>query len=293
MPEDHLIAVPRDRWVLVHCHIFKNAGSTIESILRRCFGREFATLHGPGRDSTIKGAELAAFLSANPQIAAVSSHHTAYPLPAIAGTILFDVCFFRNPLLRLWSMYRYFRVAPASGDLASCAQCRMAPEFFDFLMSEYPQLVNDAQVNYLANGGVYTRPPTAQDLRVAIERVRQISIPGIVELFDESAVTAEYFLRPTFPALRFDYVTENVSTNANDGPAEEVFRREIGVARYAQLERMNRLDTQMLAFAREEMLRRFEMVPDRGQRLASLRERCKALESRGVATRCVGLAAGT
>jgi hypothetical protein len=279
VPENHVIAVPRDRWVLVHGHIFKNAGSTIESILRRSFGPRFATLHGPAHDSTIRGSELAGFLLANPEIAAVSSHHTAYPLPVIAGTILFDLCFFRNPLLRLWSMYRYFRVTQASGDLASRARSHSAPEFFDLLMAEYPHLVNDAQVTYLANGGVYTRPPTAQDLRVAMERARRISVLGVVELFDESAVTAEYFLRPTFPALRFEYVTENVSTFANDGPAEEVLRREVGGARYAQLERMNRLDAQMLAFAREELLRRFEMVPDRGQRLTSLRERCKALES--------------
>jgi hypothetical protein len=279
MAEDHVIPVPRDRWVLVHCHIFKNAGSTIASILRRSFGQRFATLHGPAEDSTIKGSEFAAFLSANRGIAAVSSHHTVYPLPVIADTILFDLCFFRNPLLRLWSMYRYFRGTPAFGDLPRYARSHSAPEFVDFLMAEYPHLVNDAQVNYLANGGVYARPPTAQDLRVAIERARQISVLGVVEMFDESAVTAEYFLQPTFPALRFEYVTENVSAFANDGPAEEVFRREVGGARYAQLERMNRLDAQMLAFVREEMLRRFEMVPDRGRRLASLRERCRALES--------------
>jgi len=282
MAENHVITVPQDRWILVHCHIFKNAGSTIASILRRSFGRRFATLHGPTHDSTIKGRDLAAFLLANPELAAVSSHHTAYPLPAVSGSILFDLCFFRNPLLRLWSMYRYFRGASASGDLARHARSRSAPEFFDFIMSECPQLVNDAQVNYLANAGVYTRPPTAQDLRIAMERVRQISVLGVLELFDESAVAAEYFLHPTFPALRFEYVPQNVSAIANDGPAEEVFRREIGGARYAQLERMNRLDAQMLAFAREEMLRRFEMVPERGERLASLRKRCRELESQAV-----------
>jgi len=279
MREDYVIAVPRDRWVLVHGHIFKNAGSTVLSILRRSFGPRFATLHGPSHDSTIRGSELAAFLSANPEIAAISSHHTTYPLPVIPGTILFDLCFFRNPLLRLWSMYRYFCSTQASGDLASCARSRSASEFFDFLVAEHPHVVNDEQVNYMANGGAYTRPPTAQDLRVAMERVRQISVLGVVEMFDESAVTAEYFLRPTFPALRFEYIAQNVSASPGGGSPEEGFRREIGAARYAQLERMNRLDAQLLAFTREELLRRFEMVPDRGQRLASLRERCGALES--------------
>jgi hypothetical protein len=272
-----------ERWVLLHCHIFKNAGSTIEYVFRRCFGERFATLHGPVEDSTVTGPALASFLDANPEIAAVSSHHLRYPLPVFAETILFDVCFFRNPLRRLWSLYTYFRTTDAADDLARRARMVEAPAFFDLLLREHPHLINDVQVNVLANGGAYTRPPTAQDLRVAVDRVRQISVLGVVELFDESAVTAEYFLRPTFPALHFEYVPRNVSTTRNGAAAapEDRFRAAIGEARYAQLERMNQLDLQLVAFAREELLRRFEMVPDRGSRLALLRRRCRVLQSAG------------
>jgi hypothetical protein len=281
MREYRVVPASANRWVLLHYHIFKNAGSTIEYVLQRSFGERFATLHGPAEDSVVTGPGLASFLDATPEIAAVSSHHVRYPLPVIAHTILFDLCFFRNPLRRLWSMYHYFRTADAVGDLARCAKTAQAPVFFDLLLGEYPHLINDVQVNVLANGGAYRRPPTAQDLRVALERVRQISVLGVVELFDESAVTAEYFLRPTFPALRFEYVPQNVSTarNGADGAPEDRCRDEIGAARYAQLERMNQLDTQLLSFAREELLRRFEMVPERGERLASLRRRCEVLQS--------------
>jgi hypothetical protein len=278
MGENHVVAAPTNRWVLLHYHIFKNAGSTIEYVFRRCFGERFATLHGPSEDSVVTAPALASFLEANPAIAAISSHHVQYPLPAIGNTIFFDVCFFRNSLRRLWSMYRYFRVASSAHDLARCAQTASCAAFFDLLLGEYPQLINDAQVNVMANGGVYTRPPTAQDLRVAMKRVRQIAVLGVVELFDESAVAAEYFLRPTFPALRFEYVPQNVTT-APRGVPEDEFRGEIGESRYTQLERMNRLDAELLAFAREELLRRFEMVPERGERMASLRRRCEVLQS--------------
>ncbi|MGA3027245.1 MAG: hypothetical protein ABSF98_21005 [Bryobacteraceae bacterium] len=283
MGENHIVPAPSNRWILLHHHIFKNAGSTVEYVLRRCFGERFATLHGPAEDSVVTGSALASFLDANPEIAAVSSHHVRYPLPVIDGIILFDLCFFRNPLRRLWSMYRYFRTIEAAEDLPRCARTAPAPAFFDLLLADYPHLINDAQVNVLANGGVYTRPPTAQDLRVALERVRRISVLGVVELFDESAVAAEYFLRPTFPALRFEYVPQNVSTAWN-GPAPaspDQLRNEIGGARYEQLERLNRLDLQLVAFAKEELLRRFEMVPGRGGRMASLRRRCEALQSAG------------
>jgi hypothetical protein len=280
MGENHIVPAEPERWVLLHHHIFKNAGSTIEYVLRRSFEEQFATLHGPAHDSVIGGPALAAFLDANPEIAAVSSHHVRYPVAVIPGTILFDVCFFRNPLRRLWSMYRYFRFTDAAGRLARCARTAQAPAFFDLLLGEYPHLVNDAQVNALANSGVYTRPPTRRDLHVAFERVRQICVLGVVELFDESAVTAEYFLRPTFPALRFEYVTQNATGTLHEDWEDE-FRSEIGEARYAHFERMNRLDMQLFAFAKEELLRRYEMVPERSARMDSLRRRCEELQAAG------------
>jgi hypothetical protein len=281
MGENHIVPVPSNRWVLLHNHIFKNAGSTVDYVLRRSFGERFATLHGPADDSAIAGPALASFLDANPAIDAVSSHHVRYPMPSIARAILFDLCFFRNPLRRVWSMYRYFRLTDAPHNLARCAATAPAAVFFDLLLGEYPHLINDVQVNVMANAGVYTRPPTAQDLRVALERVRQISVLGVVELFDESAVAAEYFLRPTFPALRFEYVPQNVTTVWNSAaPApEDELREAIGETRYAQLERLNRLDMQLVAFAKEELLRRFDMVPERGERMASLRRRCEVLQS--------------
>ncbi|MGA2186266.1 MAG: hypothetical protein ABSH47_24900 [Bryobacteraceae bacterium] len=42
---------------------------------------------------------------------------------------------------------------------------------------------------------------------------------------------------------------------------------------------MNQLDLQLVAFAKEELLRRFELMPERGSRTASLRRRCEALQS--------------
>jgi len=278
MGENHVVPAAGERWVLLHNHIFKNAGSTVDYVLRRSFNGHFASLHGSTPDSVIAASVLSAFLDANPEISAVSSHHVRYPLSVIPGIVLFDLCFFRHPLRRLWSMYRYFREIDAPDELAQCARTADATAFFDLLVGNYPHLVNDAQVNALANSGVYTRPPTGQDLRVAIERVRQISVLGVVELFDESAVTAEYFLTPTFPALHFEYVPQNVTT-AFHGAAEDEFRGEIGEARYAHLERMNRFDTQLVAFATGELLRRFEMVPERDERMASLRWRCEQLQA--------------
>ena len=99
------------RFVLLHYHIFKNAGSTIEYGMRRCFGKRFATLHGPDPNSILRGEDVAAFLTSHQEIAAISSHHVKYPKPVAPGAIVFDVCVLRDPLERLRSVYQHFRRA--------------------------------------------------------------------------------------------------------------------------------------------------------------------------------------
>lgn len=76
------------RYVIVHYHIFKNGGSTIESILEREFGSGFVSLHGPEAGSTLVDSDLAEFLLVEPGVMAISSHHLRYPKPSIPRSVL-------------------------------------------------------------------------------------------------------------------------------------------------------------------------------------------------------------
>src|SRR5579864_3218026 len=101
MRPDVIVAVPSRRFVVVHYHIFKNGGSTIEAVLKREFIQQFATLHGAGDDATLDARHLAAFLRKYPKITALSSHHLRYPKPEVRNITIFDCCFVRHPLERL------------------------------------------------------------------------------------------------------------------------------------------------------------------------------------------------
>jgi hypothetical protein len=71
MSHEFLITRPDLRFVLVHYHLFKNGGTTLESILEREFPERFATLHGCHRDSVLDGKHLAVFLRQHPEISAI------------------------------------------------------------------------------------------------------------------------------------------------------------------------------------------------------------------------------
>jgi hypothetical protein len=144
-----------------------------------------------------------------------------------------------------------------------------------FRSRQAPHLLNDVQVNVLANGGARTRPSDSADLAAALNVAREMSVIGVVELFDESLVAAEYFLRPAFPGIRLEYVGQNVSPRAGFQ-----FREEVGHAIYQQLQEMNRLDGELVSWASGEVRRRFGLIPEVPARLVAFRGRCAALDQR-------------
>lgn len=274
------------RYVVVHYHIFKNGGTTVETILEREFGEGFATLHGPDADATLTGSDLTEFLQGCPNVSAVSSHHLRYPKPGIPHVVLFDWCFLRHPLARLHSYYTYLSRREALRESAR--------EFLEHLMDAAPHQVSDVQVNLLANGGAFTRPAGERDLDKATEILRQMAIPGLVSMFDESLVAAEYFLRPAFPTIRLEYVPQNV-TNGTNGTGTLLSDRLDhlialwGVDLYEKLVRLNQMDLELFRRVGAEITQRLDLVPRAQERLAEFRSRCaqlaeEQLGSAGVST---------
>ena len=279
MPHDFVIARGEPRFVLVHYHLFKNGGTTLESIFEREFRDRFATLHGPGRDSVLGAADLLRFLRQHPELSAVSSHHLRYPLPASAHTIVFDCCFLRHPLARIHSFYMHFRRMNSDDALSRMANEQTSRTFVKWLVDNLPNMVSDVQVQQLANAGVFRRPADRDDLGRAIQVMKRMSMPGLVEMFDESLVVAEYFLGPVFSALKLEYVAHNVSgVGAQDLSSQDERLAEIwGADLLDELVRLNRLDLELHQAAAEEIKRRFALVPNAARRVAEFRTRCSIL----------------
>jgi hypothetical protein len=112
----------------------------------------------------------------------------------------------------------------------------------------------------------------------AIEAMRKMAIPGVVDLFDASLVAAEYFLRPAFPQINLHYTRQNVTA----GPVETTHRekryRELwGSAVYDDLFALNQFDLQLHAATLDEVCARMAVVPQAQERLDDFRSRCAEL----------------
>jgi hypothetical protein len=164
-----------------------------------------------------------------------------------------------------------------------------ARDFISRLLDESPNRASNVQVTELACASAFTRPANEDDLDRASSIVRQMAIPGVVELFDESLVAAEYYLKPAFPRLRLDYVAKNVSPAAagRDADLAAVW----GSAVYDRVARLNQLDLELVRRARDEIACRLGLIPSCSRLLAEFRDRCRARAAASAG--CQGALLGT
>jgi hypothetical protein len=253
------------RNVVVHYHIFKNAGSTFANALRRNFGRLYAEFEGTRSNAHLSGVDLINFLQAYPNILAVSSHHLRLPRPATTGSLLVhDVIFVRNPIDRIRSIYDFSRQAVPNGDpMTSVAKELDIRSFVRFLIDKHPNLVSNPQVNLIANGGA--RIPTPADLHRAIDRVRKACVIGVTEHFNMCAATAEHYLRDLFPGLDLSHAPENVTQGFRKSlPLRiEDFESCCAPHLFQEVLERNELDLALVEFATAEALARFNKLSER------------------------------
>lgn len=256
------------RFVLLHYHFFKNAGTTIEEILANSFFENYARLDTDDFDGDVSTDALVAFLNRHPGMKAVSSHQFRYPVPQVPGYIFLDLCFLRDPIDRIRSMYDYFREKPVPGEPASDLACEQSiGGYIAALVEHHTYRVSNVQVNLLANG-IVNDPPVEADLIRATQVMLRTSFLGVVDRFHESLVAGQYFLRPVFPNLAVAQQPANVSGASR----MEIFRKACDADVYSELVRLNALDVELVSRARAEVHRRFAMVPDGSARLRELQE---------------------
>ena len=249
------------RFVVLHYHIFKNAGSTVEEILDRSFGDGFSRFDPGNREELVSHQDLFAALERNPRLKAISSHQIRYPVPAAPGFLFFDICILRDPVDRIRSMYDYFRERPAAGDpMSDLAQTTTLGDFIAGLVDRFQLYIKNVQVNLIACAGD-SDEPEEKDLKLALRRMSNTSFLGVVDRFDESLRMGQEWLSPAFPELDCAQTPVNVTGGLGGTLAARINRVkdacDPGV--YAELLRLNALDCELVERAREEIGRRLRM----------------------------------
>jgi hypothetical protein len=259
--------------VLLHAHMFKNAGTSFDWSLRRSFGDTFIEHHDD--DAMRKGAGyLEAFLLDRPNIKALSSHWITFPLPTPPALNCHLAMFFRDPIERMRSVYNFERrQLPAATPGSKKAKELSFLDYMRWQLQPMPgPVVKNFHTRYCS--GNYLGEDLDELYELALATVESTPLLGLVHRYDESIVLFEYLLRETFPGLDLAYLRQN-SSNETDSTLKQ--RRQSVLSELAPLQadiiRANEYDLRLY----ELVVNRFEFalsqVPDVPARLRELARR--------------------
>lgn len=97
------------RSVIVHYHIYKNAGTSFDHVLSHNFGDKQELFDGPYPFFTIDQDQLDRIIMRRRDAIAFSSHQILLPPPSSIDYRPISAIFLRNPFLRIASIYRFKR----------------------------------------------------------------------------------------------------------------------------------------------------------------------------------------
>jgi len=95
-----------DRKIIVHYHLFKNAGTSVDQLLKMNFGEQWLAYDGDGANTIIPTEQLQQLVIDNPDKQAFSSHQIVPPLPVLDMQV-FPIVFVRDPIDRMRSAYLF------------------------------------------------------------------------------------------------------------------------------------------------------------------------------------------
>jgi hypothetical protein len=243
------------RKIIIHYHLFKNAGTSVDVLLERNFGSRWGEYEGSGKK--LLPDELGAYLTANPQLEALSSHNALLPLPQLPDTQIFPILFLRHPIDRIRSVYEFERTQDAKTEGARMAKRRTFSGYIEWRRARwFDYSTRNFQTWRLAQGTPVPFGFNKQNiLSRALDTMEQLPVIGLVEEFALSIKLFERMLREYFPDLAFEAVRANVTQPADSNLTERLarIRAELGPDQYARLVQENEMDTKIHAIAHERL----------------------------------------
>ncbi|MDO8862509.1 hypothetical protein Q6D67_12430 [Haliea sp. E1-2-M8] len=274
------------RNIILHGHIFKNAGTSLDWSLTRSFGDAFLDHRDDQAMRRHGGCHLAEVLAENRDLMALSSHHLPRDIPALPGVRLHCIYLLRHPLLRIRSVYDFEREQQADTLGAQAAKRMSFREYVAWRMEpDTPPTIRNFQTLYLSKKK-RSRARAARALPQffdALVYTQSLPVVGIVELYDQSMVLLEEKLRPHLPTLDLAYIPQNVSGNpvaaVDDEQRVALILKELDDLGKSVIDN-NSYDLALYQAALETLRAATSRLPGFAEKLAGFRERCQMLRGK-------------
>ncbi|WP_238368359.1 sulfotransferase family protein [Mesobacterium pallidum] len=198
------------RTIVLHYHLFKNAGTSIDSIFKDHFADAWVTaefLANGGDNSDL----VAQWIQSTPDAVVFSSHTAIGPLPEIPGVRVIPVLFLRDPIARIISAYNFER-KQAVDTLGT--QLARENDLEGYVRARLDRKGDRQCRNFQTNRLAAFLPGPDSELdraRRAMSMLHEKGVLGLVENFGESLEALNQRMAEIAPWFRASRVRKNVS----------------------------------------------------------------------------------
>ncbi|MDO3387096.1 hypothetical protein QWI17_14715 [Gilvimarinus sp. SDUM040013] len=241
------------RKVIFHYHFFKNAGTSLDSQLKKnVTGEQWVTKEFPGPIEANR-AQVAQWVAAQEQALIFSSHTAHLPVPQIEGVECLPVVFIRHPIDRIASIYAFERkqgtanfgaVLARNTTMAGYVECRLS-------------IPRDRLChNFHSHRFCLSYDPSVGDEQIRAEKaLAELPFVGVVDRFDDSLSKLECWLSSEGFDVTLKPVRENVSRSVDQSLQERLdqIKSELGEDLYQKLLDANEVDLILYNMACEKL----------------------------------------
>lgn len=238
------------RKVILHYHLFKNAGTSVDAMLKQNFGAAWGTREFDGSHGQVL-QQVGDWIRSHPHVVAFSSHTAHLPPPKGPALECFPVLFVRHPIDRIASAYYFERKQGGDGFGAVLARNTSLAGYIEVRLAlSYDAQCRDFHCHRLAQ---MFPSDTGNQAERALRAVKALPFVGLVEAYEQSIRRMTDWLQPHFPQVQAVVMARNTSRDHEAPLAARLaeVREEIGDALYGRLEEINRADFAVYEAVRE------------------------------------------
>lgn len=209
------------RTVFLHYHLFKNAGTSLDAILKSHFGDRWVTQEFKTADEN-NTAQIEDWIRATPQAVIYSTHTAVGPMPQVEGVEIVPLILLRDPVKRIISAYKFERQQQVDNWGANLAKSTDLEGYVTTRLGR----PNDRQCrNFQTSRLAPFHPGEAPDGQRALAGVDLIHAKGLVGLVSDFGDFIERLnkrVQQVDPSFKGEVVRSNVSSKSDDAPAPSV-----------------------------------------------------------------------
>ena len=237
------------RKVILHYHLFKNAGSSLDGALKLYF-RDGTWVTKEFSQNLKKNAEdLRSWILAEKEAVCFSTHSGFLPTPVIDNTDILPIIFVRHPLDRIVSAYSFEKTQGGNSFGAVLARNTSLGGYIETRLS----LHNDRQCRNFHTHRFAKMLDTNKysEIEASIKAVDMLPFIGVVEQYDSSLSKLENWLKTEgFDDIKLQKMHVNASRKTKISLEKKIenIRSNIGEEIYEKLQNANKDDIEFYEY---------------------------------------------